>query len=141
MSLDVCLTMEDTHTLHLEPQIFIREDGQNKQITRAEWEERYPGREPVTFPARIEDSGTVYHANITHNLNTMAGKAGIYRHLWRPEELGITKAEQLIDPLKAGLTRLMTNRSFFIEFNPPNGWGKYLEACEQYPQADVSVSR
>ena len=30
---------------------------------------------------------TVYCANITHNLNVMAGKAGIYEALWRPYKL------------------------------------------------------
>lgn len=38
----------------------------------------------------------LYWANITHNLNSMAGAAGIYQHLWRPEEVGVTKARQLI---------------------------------------------
>ena len=33
-----------------------------------------------------------YSANITHNLGKMAEEAGIYKHLWRPEEIGITKA-------------------------------------------------
>ena len=151
MSLDVYLTMEDTHTLHLEPQIFIREDGQNKQITRAEWDERHPGREPVTFPARIDDSGIVYHANITHNLNTMAAHAGIYLHLWKPGKIGISQAKQLIEPLTLGLAVLKRNPDSFKVLNPSNGWGTYegligfvedyLSACKQYPQADVSVSR
>ena len=151
MSLDVYLTVEGVSTLHLEPQIFIREGGQNKQITRAEWDERHPGREPVTFPTGIDDSGTVYTANITHNLGTMADKAGINCHLWQPEKIGMTKARQLIKPLEAGLTRLKSNPHFFRQFNPENGWGTYeglvqfvegyLEACKQYPQADVSVSR
>lgn len=30
--------------------------------------------------------------NITHNLGRMAKEAGIYQHLWRPEEIGVTKA-------------------------------------------------
>jgi len=36
---------------------------------------------------------SVYDANITHNLGAMAEAAGIYKHLWRPEEIGITKAQ------------------------------------------------
>lgn len=93
----------------------------------------------------------VYWANITHNLGTMAGEAGIYKHLWRPEEIGITKAHQLIEPLRAGLELLRSDRERFEKFNPENGWGsydglvrfveKYLAACEENPDADVRASR
>ena len=37
-----------------------------------------------------------YEANITHNLSRMAQDAGIYHYLWRPEEMNITQAGQLI---------------------------------------------
>ena len=30
--------------------------------------------------------------NITHNLNKMASELGVYEHLWRPDEIGVTKA-------------------------------------------------
>ena len=45
----------------------------------------------------------VYWANITHNLNSMADEAGIYKHLWRPEEIEITKAHELIEPLRTAI--------------------------------------
>lgn len=93
----------------------------------------------------------VYWANITHNLNEMAQAAGIYMHLWRPEEIGITKAGQLVDPLKVGLAFLKAEPEHFKTFNATNGWGcydnfvpwieRYIEACEQYPNADVRASR
>ena len=93
----------------------------------------------------------VFGANITHNLTEMAREAGIYKHLWRPDEIGITKAVQLIEPLKAGLGILVLDPKRFKEFNPENGWGnygglvkfitKYLEACENNPDADINVSR
>ena len=92
-----------------------------------------------------------YSANITHNLNKMAGEAGIYKHLWRPEEIGITQATQLIEPLKAGIALMESDPERFEKFNAPNGWGmyehfvpwlrEYLEACEKYPDATVGVSR
>lgn len=91
----------------------------------------------------------VYQANITHNLATMAGEAGIYKHLWRPGELGITKASELIEPLRKGLELMRSDRARFEAFNSPNGWGRYdnfvpwvaeyLGACEEHPDADVSV--
>jgi len=93
----------------------------------------------------------LYEANITHNLNTMAGEAGIYKHLWRPDEIGITKAEQLIEPLRVGLKLLKSDPARFEKHNAKNGWGlyenfvpfveKYLMACEENPAADVHVSR
>ena len=92
----------------------------------------------------------VYSSNITHNLAPMAKEAGIYEHLWRPDEIGITKASQLIGPLKAGLALMKSDRPRFETFNAPNGWGmyehflpfveRYIQACEEYPDAGVSVS-
>lgn len=92
-----------------------------------------------------------YSANITHNLNGMAEEAGIYKHLWRPEEIGITKASELIEPLRAGLALMKADPPRFEKFNATNGWGlykhfvpwieEYLAACERNPDATVSVSR
>jgi hypothetical protein len=65
----------------------------------------------------------VYEANITHNLNKMAVEAGIYECLWRPDDIGITKAEQLIEPLTKGLALLKSDPRRFEAFNSPNGWG------------------
>ena len=93
----------------------------------------------------------VYSRNITHNLNTMAGAAGIYKHLWRPDELGIAKAFQLIEPLEKGLGLILSDPERFKKFNPANGWGdyeglvefvqEYLNECRENPDCDVSVSR
>jgi hypothetical protein len=97
------------------------------------------------------DGKEVYSANITHNLGKMASAAGIYKCLWRPDEHGIEKASQIIEPLEAGLGKLATNKAQFEEFNPPNGWGSwagfvpwcanYLQACRDNPEALVNVSR
>ncbi len=93
----------------------------------------------------------VYHNNITYNLNTMAEDAGIYGHLWRPDEIGIVTAARLIDPLEAGLVLLKSDRARFEKHNPGNGWGdydglchfveSYLAACREYPTALVRVWR
>lgn len=93
----------------------------------------------------------VFSANVTHNLNSMAQAAGIYMHLWRPGEIGITKAAQMIGPLEAGLEVLRADPERFKAFNPENGWGSYdrfvpwieayLAACRENPDADVSVLR
>ena len=98
-----------------------------------------------------KETESFYDANITHNLGAMAQEAGIYKHLWRPEEIGATKAAQLIEPLRAGLELMKSDPPRFEKHNASNGWGlyehfvpfveKYLAACEEYPEADVSVSR
>lgn len=94
---------------------------------------------------------TVYSGNLTHNLTGMAEAAGIYEVLWRPEEVGITKAYQAIEKLRVALDDLRSNPDEYMKFNSPNGWGQYehfvefvvdvLNACKTYPDADVGVSR
>jgi hypothetical protein len=132
--------------------IFIRENGETKEITRAEWDARYPGQEPVIVLREAVGNDTrVYRTNITHNLNRMAYIAGIYYALWRPDKIHIQKAQQLIEPLRAGLRELRSEPAIYEKYNPSNGWGsyeglvhfveKYLAACEQYPHAWVHVSR
>lgn len=133
--------------------IWVRDCGENRQITREEWDERFPGCEPVVFkePEDVVMDDEVYSRNITHNLNVMAGEAGIYEACWRPEEIGVTLAKQLIPLLKAGLERLLADPGKFKAFNPKNGWGDYeglvdfirdyLAHCKQYPEATVEVSR
>ena len=98
-----------------------------------------------------EDKAQVYWANITHNLGKMANEAGIYEALWRPEEIGKTKASEIVELLEKGLADLKTRPEYFEKFNSPNGWGmyehffpfveKYLEACKEYPDAVIEVSR
>lgn len=93
----------------------------------------------------------VYTSNITHNLGAMAEEAGIYQHLWRPEELNITKATQLVEPLAAAVALMKTDPDRFKKHNAKNGWGlyehfvpfveQYLAACREHPEADVRISR
>jgi hypothetical protein len=146
MSLDVYL--EDGEPMPKGSGIFVRENGGMREISHAEWNEKFPGREPVV--ADVECSH-FYDANITHNLNKMADAAGIYKHLWRPDEIGVTRAEELIEPLSAGLARLQAEPETFRAHNPLNGWGSYegfvqfvadyLDACKANPTATVRVSR
>lgn len=93
----------------------------------------------------------VYSSNITHNLNKMAAAAGIYEVLWRPEELDLKYASELIPLIEEGLNKLKADPDYYKTFNSPNGWGKYedfvpfveeyLAACKENPDAEVSVSR
>jgi len=92
MSLDVMLTIPGARIPVEEDRIFIREDGQQKSLTRAEWDARYPGRAPVTVHDGRETTDEVFTANITHNLGEMARQAGLYGVLWEPETCGIQTA-------------------------------------------------
>jgi len=93
----------------------------------------------------------VYSRNITHNVNKMAMEAGIYEYLWRPEEVGIWKAEELIEPLTKGLERLKSNPEHYKQFEPENMWGSYdglvafvedyLKHCHIFKDSYVEVDR
>lgn len=149
MNLDVYLIQQNPLNIVSHSGIFVRENGRTLEISRAEWDARFPGRDPIT--ARIVDDYTVYHANITHNLNRMANEANLYEALWSPETYSISFASDLIGMLQAGLKELESNPEHYKLFNPKNGWGtyeglvefvrNYLAACEQYPDAVVSVSK
>lgn len=150
MSLDVSLTVPGANR-QTQPGIFIREDGQTREISAEEWNRRFPGRDPVVFNPPDVTTDEVFEWNITHNLGKMAAEAGVYEACWRPKENGYTKARDLIEPLKFGLMRLETLPDHFRQFNPPNGWGNYeglvnfvrayLAACEEYPDAAIYASR
>ena len=146
MSLDVYLEFAPANNSGSD--IFIRENGQTREISQAEWSERFPDSEPVVFKLEPNEG---YWSNITHNLGKMAKAAGIYEHLWRPEEIDITTAGQLVEPLTAGLATLRAEPDRFRVLNPSNGWGNYeglvqfvadyLAACQDNPTATIRVSR
>jgi hypothetical protein len=153
MSLDVYLTIPDATEPTQRDAIFIRRDGSNVEVSRGEWDDMHPGREPVTATITVNpgEPEEVFSRNITHNLGKMADAAGIYRHLWRPDEIDITRAWQLTQPLTEGLARLKADPATARLHNPANGWGDYeglvafveayLAACRQWPDAHVNVSR
>lgn len=102
---------------------------------------------------RIHDLETelVFDANITHNLGEMADEAGIYKCVWRPEEIGIIKAAQLADLLTPAIRDMDLRPAHYRKFSSYNGWGTYedfvpwleklRDACVKYPEAEISVSR
>ncbi len=151
MSLDVYLELDESVKARSGSGIFVRENGATVEISREEWDSKFPGREPVIAISDDGESRTVYSANITHNLGRMAKEAGIYEELWRPEEIAIEKAWQLIVPLRNGISLMKSDPVRFNDFDAENGWGtyrqfvpwieRYLAACENNPNALVRVSR
>lgn len=147
MSLDVYLILEKP-ILKKETGIYARISGTTRELTIEEVRMRYPGS---NIEEQEYETDEVFTANITHNLTEMANEAGIYKYLWKPEKLEITKAEELIEPLNQGLHRLKSEPKRYKYFNPSNGWGSYeelirfvsnyLEACRQFPEAKIEISR
>lgn len=92
-----------------------------------------------------------FSANITHSLNQMATAAGIYWHLWRPDEINVVFAGELIGPLKRGILKMKANPEKFKSFDAANGWGTYenflpwceayLSACKNNPKGRVFTSK
>lgn len=94
---------------------------------------------------------TIFEWNITHNLGAMAKAANVYYELWRPDEIGIVMAFQLIKQLKGAVRVIRENKESLEKYNPENGWGdydgllkfvtEYFKACCRYPHAKIEVSR
>lgn len=99
----------------------------------------------------------VYTSNITHNLSKMANQvmleSGVTLRdvLWDPREKGLYYARDIAEMLDEAYTILLSNPHYYWQFNPPNGWGnydtlcvfvhKYRDACWDYPEAEIGVSR
>lgn len=146
MSLDIYL-IGDQPVRRRGTGIFIREHGATRELTVAEAEARYPDQ---TINDQEYEGAEYYHANITHNLGSMAKEAGLYKPLWHPEEWGYRHARDLIPALENGLHALRADPTRFRPYNPDNGWGTYeqlvqfvdglLQACRDWPDAKVRAS-
>jgi hypothetical protein len=151
MSLDITLRDPNKTIHHKSSGIFIRENGATVEISIEEWNNRNPHKEPIRLEETEYMTDEVYSSNITHNLNSMANYVGIYEYLWRPDEIGITKAKDLVIPLTDGLSKLLKDPEGCKKYNPENGWGSYevlvkfvynyIEACNKYPNSIIEVCR
>lgn len=105
----------------------------------------------TTEPAEDGEEYPYFSANVSHNLGIMAGMAGIYYAVWRPEEIGAFNAHQIIPLLEEGLAKLKRDPDKYTAFETKSGWGtykdfvpwleKYLAACKECPAAIILTSR
>jgi hypothetical protein len=147
MSLDVSLVAK-TPVKKSGTGVFVREDGRNVELTQEQIAAKFPGAE---VSPREYKTNEVFEYNITHNLGRMAQKADLYSALWRPDEIGCKYAKDITGMLERGLKRLKKDPEGFKKLNPENGWGSYeglvtfvelyLNACMEYPDAEIEVSR
>ena len=116
----------------------------------------------------VNNEGTGWHANITHNMNEMADHIPVsyqvegetyentlYQLVWRPEEVGIgnvcNNTDTVAEALQTGLAYMITHREELLHYNPSNGWGDYYgflewlidywKACLDNPGCEIEVSR
>ena len=99
----------------------------------------------------LKGEGVVFSSNITHNLGKMASACGVYYACWRPEEIHCKKAKHILPMLEKGVELLQKYPEFYRTFDSPNGWGlydnflpwliQYTNACKDYPEAKIEVSR
>jgi hypothetical protein len=147
MSLDVSLYSK-TAISKKGTGVFIRENGNNRELTISEIQEKYPNAEIEVLEYETD---CVFQANITHNLGKMATEAGIYYACWRPEEIEAKVAKDIITLLEKGFEDMKSKPDYYKQFDSSNGWGiyvdflpwveEYLKACKAYPEAEISVSR
>ena len=103
--------------------------------------------------ATYDDVEPLFATIIMDNFMRMAAAVDelFYSALWRPGEIGIKTANQLELIVADGIAILKADPEHYKTFSAANGWGtyeqfipwleNYLEACEKYPLALVSVSR
>jgi len=147
MSLDISL-YEKRFVKKKNTSVFVRENGNIRELTFNELKNKFPNLEVLEGKYILDE---VYESNITHNLSTMANKAGIYKALWRPEEIYAKYAKDIISIVEKGLDDLKRRPEYFKQFSSPNGWGmyknfvpfvaEYLEACKEYPAAEIYINR
>lgn len=160
MSLDLYIK-SNTPVLHRGTGVFIRENGQNRELTtKQEVLTYFPDVNSDDIIEKTYEDNDFFHLNLTHNLTEMASRCRVigtcnydsdsavvtlYDLLWHPsEELNI-KVPNLdyLEDVMACYKNLLQNPEFFKMYNPTNGWGTYEQLCngtKEYLNALVSIS-
>jgi hypothetical protein len=91
----------------------------------------------------------IHTQNITHNLQPMWHKAGIYDALYESEGQVVT--DLYVDRIRRAVQEMETNFNDYQKLDSPNGWGlarnalpwlqRWLAACRANPGATIHVSK
>lgn len=105
------------------------------------------------YARHSDDCGSIPLESISigGGLWRMAEQGGFYGYVWRPEEMGVTKASQMAVHLRRAIAWMESHRGDAPMFSGMGGPGshaellqslrEYLAACEEFPDADIEVSR
>lgn len=93
----------------------------------------------------------VFEGEVSADLVPIAKKAGIYQHVWHPDELKISRAKELISPIENAIKDMDADMPAFEALNGDDEFGTaknlkeflgiYLDACNTYPKAHVRVMK
>ena len=135
--------------------VYVREDGKNRELkTMAEVQEHFPDADLSHIKVFEYETNDVWHENITHNMNEMAGQVPIgehtlYEYLWRPDEIGITHiTREYAVAVFNGLMYMKEHKKDLLPFEPPinpetgTRWGSYdllVEFCTSLVNAIMSI--
>jgi len=135
--------------------VYVREDGKNRELkTMAEVQEHFPDADLSHIKVFEYETNDVWHENITHNMNKMAGQVPIgehtlYEYLWRPDEIGITHiTREYAVAVFNGLMYMKEHKKDLLPFEPPinpetgTRWGSYhllVEFCTSLVNAIMSI--
>lgn len=113
--------------------IWVRDNGQTRELTREEAIERFPDADPESIQEIEIETNEFWHGNITGNLHEMAEECfpdveSLYDLLWRDEEPN--DIIYYVYQLFACLIELQDNPDTYKPFNPSNGWGTYEQLVE-----------
>ena len=115
--------------------VYVRENGQTVELTTMEEvRSRFPDADLSDISVYEYEDDSLWHGNITHNMNEMASKVPIegtdltlYDLLWRPEEHDFVTAgaPYYREYMLKGFLYLRTHKEELLPLNPDNGWGNY----------------
>lgn len=88
--------------------------------------------------------------NITNNLIDFAIALNCYECIWKPKNLNIITAYQLLPHLYEAYYNVIKYGDIYLSLLPKNGWGtkeqflnfidQYIEACITYPNTLIETS-
>lgn len=102
-----------------------------------------------TITENNEDGVELWWRNITHNVNKMADKCGLYKPLWCANEYESNK--DIVEGISSGIKKAIEMRWELEAMNPENGWGSHKDlllfayavrdALIEFPHGIVHISK